>query len=112
MAATTIRASKEPNRSTSLPARILNMFACPGEVFDEVVSGPIAPANWFVPALLVGLSTLLAWSGNSTYLPTSAALGQIRDGGEAAGAQATVVFGDSRAFFSLVACLAALAGTF
>jgi hypothetical protein len=39
----------------SLPARLLNIFAVPGEVFESVkTSGPKA-ANWIVPALISGI---------------------------------------------------------
>lgn len=40
----------------SLPARLANIFAAPGEVFDSVAPRPFAPANWLVPALLVMLA--------------------------------------------------------
>src|SRR5258707_10100339 len=111
MTAGTIVASKQPSGSTSLPTKLLNMFACPGEVFDEVVCGPVAPANWLAPVLLVGLSSLLALSGNSMYPQTSAVLGQIRDAGGASEAQVALRSGDWRALFCLAACLTALAGT-
>lgn len=37
----------------SLGARLLNVFAIPGDVFAEVKATPPAPANWVVPALLL-----------------------------------------------------------
>ncbi len=37
---------------TSLAARLLNVFAVPGDVFDEVKAGRITAANWLVPVLL------------------------------------------------------------
>ena len=37
---------------TSLPGRMLNVFAAPGEVFEEVKSSPPATANWLAPALI------------------------------------------------------------
>ena len=41
--------------STSLAARMANVFAAPGEVFDEVKSAPASVANWLVPAVLLAL---------------------------------------------------------
>jgi hypothetical protein len=41
-----------PPRATSLAARLLNVFAVPGEVFAEVKVGRVCIGNWLVPALL------------------------------------------------------------
>src|SRR5579872_1521284 len=46
----------------SLPARLLNVFAVPGQVFTDVRSAPVAVSNWLVPtmlAALVGLASVL-----------------------------------------------------
>ncbi len=46
----------------SLPARLLNVFAIPGDVFAEVKQSPPAPANWLVPAvLLILVSWISSW---------------------------------------------------
>jgi len=45
-------------RPTSLVSRLFNMFAAPGEVFDEVKASPPSNANWLVPALLF---TVIGW---------------------------------------------------
>jgi hypothetical protein len=39
-------------RRTSLAARLANVFATPGEVFDEVKTSPPRAAHWVVPGLL------------------------------------------------------------
>ncbi len=41
-----------PPASTSLVARLLNVFAAPSEVFDQVKVAPQAVTTWLVPALL------------------------------------------------------------
>jgi len=41
-----------PPPAMSLAARMLNVFAVPGEVFAEVKTSRICVANWLVPALL------------------------------------------------------------
>jgi hypothetical protein len=41
-----------PPPATSLAARFLNVFASPGEVFEEVKNSVASTSNWLVPALL------------------------------------------------------------
>jgi hypothetical protein len=46
----------------SLSARLLNVFAVPGEVFEDVKNSFISPANWLVPALLcLAVSWVSGW---------------------------------------------------
>jgi hypothetical protein len=45
---------------TSLPARLMNVFASPGEVFDEVKAVRASAANWLVPALTASLVGVVA----------------------------------------------------
>jgi hypothetical protein len=44
----------------SLPARLLNVFAVPGEVFTEVKSAPPLTSNWLVPTICSALIGALA----------------------------------------------------
>ena len=47
---------------TSLPTRLMNVFAAPGEVFEELKSAPVSTANWLLPALLIiVVSWIAAW---------------------------------------------------
>ena len=40
----------------------MNIFAAPGEVFDEIKTAPVRTANWLVPALLlIVVSWVSAW---------------------------------------------------
>jgi len=51
-----------PPPPTSLAARLLNVFATPGEVFEEVRNSLTSTGNWLVPALLsavVGVVTVI-----------------------------------------------------
>src|SRR5882672_9107589 len=41
--------------SSSLGARLMNVFAMPGEVFDEIKARPISSANWLLPVVLAAL---------------------------------------------------------
>src|SRR5438477_11365469 len=45
-------AAPTPPPPTSLAARLLNIFATPGDVFDEVKSSPPTASNWLVPTFL------------------------------------------------------------
>ena len=57
----------------SVTARMLNILACPTDVFDEVVVAPPKAANWLAPILLVCAANLIllgampgvesAWTG-------------------------------------------------
>src|SRR5437867_1774248 len=62
-----VEAPKRP--MMSLGARLLNVFATPSEVFEEVKLAPPAPANWLTPALLLivtsWLGTWLVFSQDS-----------------------------------------------
>jgi hypothetical protein len=44
-----------PPPATSLAARLLNVFAVPGQVFAEVKAARVCVGNWLVPALLSAL---------------------------------------------------------
>ncbi len=41
-----------PAPTTALAGRLLNVFATPGEVFDEIKAAPPSTANWLAPALI------------------------------------------------------------
>src|SRR3989442_13240174 len=43
----------------SLAARLLNVFATPGEVFEDVKTAPAAVANWLVPGVLLALVSIV-----------------------------------------------------
>ena len=51
-----------PPPTMSLGGRLLNVFAAPGEVFQEVKTAGVATANWLAPALiLIAVSWAAAW---------------------------------------------------
>ncbi len=49
-----------PPPTTSLAARLLNVFAIPGDVFAEVRAAPSAAVNWLVPVVLLSVVGALA----------------------------------------------------
>ena len=48
------------NSTSSLPARLLNVFAVPGDVFTEVKSAPHFTSNWLVPTICSALAGIIA----------------------------------------------------
>ena len=48
-----------PPPTTSLAARLLNVFAVPGEVFAEVKASRVCVGNWLAPALLSALAAVI-----------------------------------------------------
>lgn len=40
---------------TSLAGRLLNVFACPGDVFEQVKATPSSVANWLLPSVLLSI---------------------------------------------------------
>jgi hypothetical protein len=61
MPPTTITAaSDEPVVSTAWWARLANIVACPGDVFDEVAASPHTAVNWLAPTFLVCLTGVIS----------------------------------------------------
>jgi len=51
-----------PSPTMSLGGRLLNVFATPGDVFQEVKTASVSTANWLVPALiLIAVSWVSTW---------------------------------------------------
>jgi Yip1 domain len=57
-------------RETSLVARLMNMVAAPGEVFEEIKPRPVATANWLVPTLVVAVLGVISalWIGSQATI--------------------------------------------
>lgn len=54
--------SEPATTSMSLPARLLNIIAAPGDSFDYIRNKPVSTANWLVPALVLILASWIgAW---------------------------------------------------
>lgn len=53
-------------RESSLLARLLNIVAAPGDVFDEIKPRPASTANWLAPTLLVAVLGVFSalWIGS------------------------------------------------
>src|SRR5262245_34775974 len=62
--------------TSSLPARLMNVYAGPGEVFDEVKSAPVQHSNWLVPALI---AIVIGWIGSWIVFSQPAIEQQLRD---------------------------------
>jgi hypothetical protein len=60
----------------SLPGRLINVFAAPGEVFDEIKTAPHRSANWLTPALLL---IVLSWVSGWLIFSQASVQQQISD---------------------------------
>ena len=65
----------------SLGARLSNVLAAPGEVFDDVRNSPPTETNWIVPALIV---MVLGWLGSALVFSQDSIRFQIREMSEKA----------------------------
>jgi hypothetical protein len=61
---------------TSLAARLLNVFAVPGDVFAEVKVAPVSIGNWLLPMLLV---LVLSLTSTAVIYSQPAAQQQLRE---------------------------------
>src|SRR5215468_2810375 len=64
-----------------LGARLMNVFATPGEVFDDVRNSPPTETNWIVPALIV---MVLGWLGSALIFSQDSIRFQLREMSEKA----------------------------
>lgn len=67
--------------TTSLPAKLLNMFVYPRDVFDEVLAAPSQQSVWIIPTVLVCLASLLLVPVSATPEEISAAVNALIDAG-------------------------------
>jgi hypothetical protein len=65
-----------PRPASSLFSRLTNIFAAPGEVYDEVKASPPSTANWLRPALVL---ILVSWVGAWLVLSQDTVKQQLSD---------------------------------
>lgn len=115
MPATTSISSKV-QATTSLVAKLLDMFASPGEVFDEVITTPSRFANWLVPTVLVALASLFLLRASSnegvSVTSTTQAVEAQSSTPDSAAVQTQPNKVDSQRLPVLATCAGAFAGTF
>jgi hypothetical protein len=70
-----------PPRSMSLVGRLVNVFAVPGEVFEEVKAAPPCTANWLVPALVL---IVVSWLTSAVVLSQDFAQHQMTEAADRA----------------------------
>ena len=61
---------------SSLMGRLANVYAAPGEVFDQVKASPPSTANWLAPALIF---ILVGWLGAWLIFSQASIKQQLRD---------------------------------
>src|SRR2546426_1400864 len=55
-----VTASNAPAAATPLRAKLVNIFVCPSEVFEEIAASPHKAANWSIPTVLVSLTGVVS----------------------------------------------------
>lgn len=65
-----------PPPAMSLGGRLLNVFATPGDVFEEVKAAPDTTANWLVPALIL---IVVSWAAALLIFSQPAIKQQLSD---------------------------------
>jgi hypothetical protein len=68
--------STEAVHEMNLPARLMNVYAAPGEVFDNVRARPFRAANWLVPALIL---IVVSWACSFLVFQQPAVEQQLKD---------------------------------
>ena len=69
----------EPNLQEtpmSLPARLVNVFATPGEVFQSIKGTAVSTANWLVPAIIL---IVVSWVGAGLVFSQDSIQQQLRE---------------------------------
>jgi hypothetical protein len=112
MTTAALNQTNAPPTPTLLRAKLLNVFAGPGEVFEEIVAGPPSAANWRVPMLLVTLTGILLLGTATTEKQTATAIRQLVGAGTISAAGAEASSGGWPLISSLMVCVSACAGTF
>ena len=102
--------------SSSLVAKLFDMLASPGDVFDEVLAAPPRFANWLVPTLVVALASLVllraASDEGASVTATSQAIQSQPAALDSAAVQAEAGSVESQRLSALATCAGAFAGTF
>jgi|SRR5579862_531911 len=68
--------------STTIGAKLVNMFVCPGLVFDEVIVAAPNAGNWLVPVVLVCLSSVLALKASTDPQQIAATIAPMLQAGD------------------------------
>jgi flagellar biosynthesis protein FlhB len=68
--------AQAPQTPMSLPARLFNVLATPGEVFDYIKNAKVSAANWLVPALMV---MVVSWLGAWVVFSQDSIQQQLRE---------------------------------
>jgi hypothetical protein len=72
-----------PPAATPLLAKLANLLACPGEVFEELAAAPPRARNWLVPTLLVALTSVVLAAMLTPQGQAAAAIGPAVEAGKA-----------------------------
>lgn len=97
---------------SSLPFQLVNVLACPGEVFEEILACPPRLGHWLVPTLLVCVTSFVLLSASANPDQTSAAVQHLVQEGHLSGGTAVAVRTRWQMSVGALTCLGAFVGTF
>jgi hypothetical protein len=112
MPATQHSAPVAPALPTSLGEKLLDLIACPGEVFEEVAAAAPTPVNWRLPTLLVCLTNAILLNTAPLKAQAASALQLMAQAPNILPADAVMASSNFQLIATLTACAAAFAGTF
>ena len=95
-----------PPAVTPLFAKLANVLACPGEVFEELAAAPPQMRNWLVPTLLVALTSVVLTAALTPQGQAAPAIGQVVEAGKA-----QILAARWQMFSTMITTLAAFAAT-
>jgi hypothetical protein len=91
--------------------KLFNIFASPGDVFDEVISSPPNLANWRVPTLLVCLASVIFLLLGDSPAQLATSIRHLADSGTISIAEAQSLAGLWPILSASLVCIATFAGT-
>ena len=95
--------------STSIRAKLLNIFVSPTDVFDEIIASPPNLANWRIPTLLVCLASII--SLHMGPFSAESSIHRLAQVGTNSDAQTHALAGTWPLTSALSVCLATLCGS-
>jgi hypothetical protein len=96
---------------TSLGSKLVNVFATPGSVFEEIVANRANLANWIVPTALVALCGVVTLNASTDLDAIGLAITRLVEAGTLTQSQATSLNGQWKIVSRVAILIAPFAGS-
>ncbi len=96
----------------SLLATLMNLFACPGDVFEEIVAAPPRLAHWLVPTLLACLVSIILLGPATGTEETPGPISEMLAAGNISPVDGEALTASWQAISAVSICASILVGTF